>query len=421
MLNSFIDIAPTSHFPLENLPWGVFSLPPQAQPRIGVRLGDWVIDTAVLQHHGFFDGPHLQQTAVFQQPQLNSFMALGQPAWQEARATLQQLFAADNPTLRDDPHLLAQLLHPITAVQMHLPAHIGDYTDFYSSEHHARNVGLMFRPDDEPLLPNWKHLPVAYHGRSSSIVLSGSQIPRPWGQQLAPGQSQPHFAPSRELDFELEVGFFIGLGNQLGQPIPIEQAMSHIFGLVLVNDWSARDLQRWEYRPLGPFLAKNFATSISPWIVTLDALAPFQLPVPPQTPRPLPYLQPAQHSYDIELAVSLQTAVDGPTHPISRTNFRHLYWSMAQQLAHHAVNGCQLRPGDLLASGTISSPEPTGYGSLLELSWRGTRPLTLPDGRVRTFLEDGDQLTIEGWCQASDHRIGFGQLSGKIATAVAIG
>ena len=412
-LDSFLPIPPDSHFPLENLPLGVFSAP-GGLPRVGTRVGDMVLDLAALVEHGYFDGTVLQGEPVFAQPALNRFMALGRPAWRAVRARLQELLSADNGALRDSP-VLEQVTWPAAQVQMHLPAEIGDYTDFYSSAYHAGNVGRMFRPDREPLLPNWKHLPVAYHGRASSVVLDGTPIRRPQGQILPPGADSPVFGPSRELDFELEMGFFVGPGNVLGQPVAVGEAEAHIFGLVLVNDWSARDIQRWEYRPLGPFLAKNFATSISPWVVTLEALEPFRTPGPEQEPQPLPYLQqPQPRSYDIQLQVTLQSAQMAEPLVISRSNARHLYWSMAQQLAHHTVTGCNLRPGDLLASGTISGPTPDSLGSLLELSWRGQRPLHLPTGETRTFLEDGDTLTLSAWCEGEGYRVGFGEVGGRI-------
>lgn len=416
-MSTFIHVPADSHFPLQNLPWGIFSPYDGGPRRVGVRLGDWVIDTAVLQAEGFFDGPHLQQTAVFDAPTLNGFMALGRPAWQEARAALQALLAADNPRLRDDAGLRQRLFHPLDRVHVHLPAAIGDYTDFYAAEYHAANVGKMFRPQDDPLLPNWKHLPVGYHGRASSVVLSGTEVVRPWGQILPPGASQPRLAPTAELDFELEVGFFTGPGNPLGSPIPVHEAADHIFGLVLVNDWSARDIQRWEYRPLGPFLAKNFATSISPWVVTLEALAPFRVPGPAQAPPPLPYLSGEHFNYDITLEVCLQTPAMSAPAVIARSNHQHLYWRLAQMLAHHTLTGCNIRPGDLLASGTISGPTPGSYGSMLELAWRGTRPIQLPGGESRAFLEDGDTVILRGWCQGEGYRIGLGEVSGAVQPA----
>lgn len=414
MIHSFVKVEAASHFPLQNLPWGVFSLRADGRARIGTRLGDWVVDMAGLQAHGFFDGPQLRDTAVFDQPRLNAFMALGAAAWAEARATLQTLLAVDNPVLRDNAEQRGQVLYPLAEVVMHLPAAIGDYTDFYASEYHATNVGRMFRPDDPPLLPNWKQLPVAYHGRASSVVVSGTEVRRPWGQILPPDADSPVLAPSAELDFELEMGLFIGPGNPLGQPIPVNQAEEHIFGLVLLNDWSARDVQRWEYRPLGPFLSKNFATSISPWVVPLAALRPFQTSGPVQDPTPLPYLQTANTTYDIQLEVSLKSErMDAPI-VISRSNLRHLYWNMAQMVAHHTITGCNLRPGDLLGTGTISGPTPDSLGCLLELAWRGTKPLTLPTGETRTFLQDGDELTITGWAQGDGYRVGLGEVYGRV-------
>jgi fumarylacetoacetase len=318
--------------------------------------------------------------------------------------------------LRDDAALRAEAFWPQSAVTLHLPAAIGDYTDFYSSQAHAGNVGKMFGRE-RPLLPNWRHLPVAYHGRASSVVVGGTPIRRPAGQVMPPDAAVPVFQPTAELDFELELGFFIGPGNRLGEPIAIEEAADHIFGLVLVNDWSARDVQRWEYRPLGPFLAKNFATSISPWVTPMAALQPFREMGPAQEPPPLPYLRrAAPWTFDIELEVRLQTAQMEAAASICRGNARHLYWDFAQQLAHHTATGCNLRPGDLLASGAISGPEPGSYGSLLELSWKGERPLTLPNGERRAFLEDGDRVTLTGWAEGDGYRVGFGDVNGIIVT-----
>lgn len=410
-MDSFLAIPSDSQFPLQNLPYGVFSSPGRAA-RVGVRLGDWVVDLAALSK------ANLLPDYGFDRPGLNHFMALGRSAWQETRAILQHLLAVNTPILRDQPALCQAVLFPAGQVTMHLPATIGDYTDFYSSREHATNVGIMFRGRENALMPNWLHLPVAYHGRASSIILSGQEIHRPMGQTKADEANSPTFHPSRTLDFELEMGFLVGPGNELGRPIPIQEAEKHIFGLLLVNDWSARDIQRWEYQPLGPFLAKNFATSISPWVVTLEALEPFRCPSPPQEPEPLPYLRSEVGTYDIALEVALQSPTMTNPMVISRSNFRHLYWNMAQQLAHHTVGGCNLRPGDLLASGTISGPAPDSYGSMLELTWRGSNPLTLPNGETRKFLQDGDQLIISGRCQTADYQIGFGPLTTKILPPV---
>ena len=301
---------------------------------------------------------------------------------------------------------------------MQLPARIGDYTDFYSSYHHARNVGTMLRGPDNALMPNWKWLPVAYHGRASSVVVSGTDVRRPRGQIKPPEAAAPIYAATRAFDFELETAFLVGPGNSLGQPIPVGQAEDHIFGLVLMNDWSARDIQTWEYQPLGPFLAKNFCTSISPWVVTLEALAPFRRPLPLQEPKPLEYLQRDEDfTFDIRLEATLHSAAMPSPHTITRTNFQNLYWSIAQQLAHHTVNGCNLQPGDLLASGTISGPSEDSRGCLLELTWRGAHPLQLPGGTARKWLEDGDRLTITGWCEGDGYRVGFGEVTGRVIGA----
>jgi fumarylacetoacetase len=301
---------------------------------------------------------------------------------------------------------------------MKLPVRIANYTDFYSSYHHAHNVGTMLRGAENALMPNWKWLPVAYHGRASSVVVSRTDVRRPSGQTKAPDAAAPAFGPTKSFDYELETAFLIGPGNSLGEPIPIDRASDHIFGLVLMNDWSARDIQAWEYQPLGPFLAKNFATSISPWVVTLEALEPFRKPLPSQGPAPLPYLRVKNDfTFDIQLEAQLQTSSTDAPHVITRTNFQNLYWSISQQLAHHTVNGCNLEPGDLLASGTISGPTDESRGCMLELTWRGANPLKLPSGETRKWLEDGDRLTITGWCQGDGYRIGFGEVTGRILPA----
>ncbi len=421
-MKSFIEVAPESPFPIQNLPYGVFSTTPTAAPRIGVAIGDMVLDLSILEAEDYFSKALQTGQPVFAQPSLNAFMALGRPAWIEVRQMLQHLLDENTPTLRDNVALRERALLPRSTVTMHLPADIGDYTDFYSSREHATNVGSMFRGKGNALLPNWLHVPVGYHGRASSIVLSGTAIRRPSGQTKPNDADAPQFGPSRELDFELETGFFVGPGNKLGEPIPIGEATDHIFGMVLVNDWSARDIQRWEYQPLGPFLSKNFTTSISPWVVTLDALEPFRTSGPTQVPEPLPYLQtPGNGTYDIQLEVQLRTQkmAEQGLEPveISCSNFRYLYWNMQQQLAHHTVTGCNLRPGDLLASGTISGPTPDSYGSLLELAWQSTKPILLPDGDTRSFLQDGDSVIFNGWCQADGYRIGFGTLEGTVLPA----
>lgn len=417
LLKSFIDVAPDSHFPIQNLPFGIFK-PAQADARVGVAIGEFVLDLSVLEELGHFRGPEFQGRPVFSEGALNGFLALGRPAWGKAREVIQDLLAADTSTLRDDAALRGRALHAQKDVTMQLPARIGDYTDFYSSYHHAHNVGTMLRGPENALMPNWKWLPVAYHGRASSIVVSGAEVRRPHGQTKPPNEPAPIFGPSRSFDYELETAFLIGPGNAQGQPVPIDQATDHIFGLVLMNDWSARDVQAWEYQPLGPFLAKNFCTSISPWVVMLEALEPFRKPLPAQDPEPLAYLRAASDfTYDIQLEARLQTASMAEPHAITRTNFQNLYWSIAQQLAHHTVNGCNLQPGDLLASGTISGPTEESRGCMLELTWRGANPLTLPNGETRKWLEDGDSLTITGWAQGDGYRVGFGEVSGRVAPA----
>jgi fumarylacetoacetase len=421
-LRSFLDVPADSDYPIQHLPYGVFTPPDGDAPRVGVAIGDFVLDLAVLEERGLFLGPELRSTFAFSQPGLNGFMSLGPAAWHEARETISRLLRHDEATLRDDAELRAAALHPRAAVTMHLPCEIGDYTDFYSSREHATNVGIMFRGKENALQPNWLWLPVGYHGRSSSIVASGTDLHRPCGQTRADDADAPQFGPSRLVDFELEVGALIGVGNRLGEPIRVEEAEAHVFGLVLVNDWSARDIQKWEYVPLGPFLGKNFGTSIAPWVTPLAALAPWRSPAPEQAPAPLEYLRhPAdlasRAGFDVQLEVWLQPAGAPQAEVISRTNMKHLYWTLAQQVAHHTCNGCNLRPGDLLASGTISGPDPGSFGSLLELTWRGERPLTLAGGQTRRFLQDGDRVTLRAYAERAGRRIGLGECTGRILPA----
>jgi fumarylacetoacetase len=356
-------------------------------------------------------------------------MSLGRPAWRETRAALQRLLSADEGALRDNPDLRSTALIPQADATMHLPASIGDYTDFFCSKEHAVNCGVMFRGPDNPLNPNWLHLPVAYHGRASSIVVSGTEVRRPWGQTAptAP-DAPPTFQPSSVLDFELEMGAFIGPGNDLGAPISINSAADHIFGMVLVNDWSARDVQRWEYVPLGPFAAKNWATSISPWIVTLDALEPFAVASPPQDPPPLPYLAAPSDdkstasvscNYDVRLEASIRPEDSTESYIITRSNMKTLYWTVQQMVAHHTAGGCNLRSGDLVATGTLSTEGEGGQGCLLELSWSGSRTVALGDsGGERRFLADGDEVTLSGYCQGEGFRVGFGECRGRVLPAL---
>jgi fumarylacetoacetase len=416
MLRSFIEVDPSSHFPIQNLPYGVFRRT-TGEVHVGVAIGEFVLDLTLLEERGLL-APVSTRERVFASGKLNPFLALGRTVWRGVRARVSQLLRADEPALRDDAVLREQVLVKQKDVSMVIPVEVGDYTDFYSSREHATNVGMMLRGPENALMPNWLHLPVAYHGRASSVVLSGTEVRRPFGQLKPAAADSPTFEPTRSLDFELEMGVFIGPGNELGHPIRIERAEEHLFGMVLVNDWSARDIQAWEYQPLGPFLAKNFATSISPWVVPLDALEPFRCEGPTQEPAPLPYLQQSgPGSFDIHLEVHLLSASMSEPVRVCASNFKHLYWSMAQQLAHHTSGGCNLRPGDLLASGTISGPTPDSYGSMLELSWRGTRPLALPDGEQRSFLQDGDQVTLTGWCENDGYRVGFGECTGVVRPA----
>lgn len=424
-MRSFVDVPAGHDFPIQNLPYCALRRPGEEHPRIGVRIGDFLLDLKALEHAGHFRDTELGETHVFCKRALNKFMAQGPAAWRSARARITELLREDNPTLRDDAKLRDAALVPVGEAQLCTPVEIGDYTDFYSSKQHAFNVGTMFRGAENALMPNYLWIPVGYHGRASSVVLSETPVRRPRGQTKADDAAAPAFGPSRLLDFELEMGYFVGPGNALGEPIPMERAEQHVFGLVLVNDWSARDVQKWEYQPLGPFLAKSFATTISPYVVPMEALAPFRRPGPEQDPQPLEYLRmsgqpgapPAGWSYDIRLEVLLQTEKMAAPHVICRTNFRHMYWTIAQQVAHHTVGGCNLRPGDLLASGTISGPTPDSFGSMLELAWRGERPLTLPGGEQRKFLADGDTVILRGWCEGDGYRIGFGECSGKVLPA----
>lgn len=422
----FIDVAGDSPFPLQNLPYCVFRRTEHPEPRPGVRIGEFILDLRILAEAGLLSDDHLEGGAPFLRCTLNHFMSLGRPAWTVARRILAHLLDADTPRLRDDDALRAIAFVPVDGAELCLPCEIGDYTDFYSSREHATNVGIMFRGRENALMPNWLWLPVGYHGRASSIVVSGTPIVRPCGQSMADGAERPVFGPSRTLDIELEMGALIGPGNPLGVPIPVERALDHVFGLVLVNDWSARDIQKWEYVPLGPFLGKNFATTISPWVVPLDALEPFACPAPVQEPSPLEYLKappgtPAAMTFDIPLFVRLMPGGGTEDVTICRTNFKYLYWTLAQQIAHHTCNGCNLRPGDLLASGTISGPTEDSFGSLLELTWRGERPLQLPGGVERRFLQDGDTVTLTGCCEKPGLRIGFGECRGKVLPAGAGG
>jgi fumarylacetoacetase len=365
------------------------------EPRVGVRFGDGVLDLAALARDGLLD----EDPALFAQPSLNAFMAAGPEVWRRVREALRALTAGP------DAELAAV---PLDETELLLPIEVGDYVDFYSSIEHASNVGRMFRPDADPLPPNWRHLPIGYHGRSGTVVVSGTPIRRPRGQRRDAGDAAPVFGPSTRLDIELELGFVVGVPSAQGEPVPVDRALDHVFGVVLLDDWSARDLQAWEYRPLGPFLAKSFATSISAWVTPLDAVLARRVPVAAQEPEPLPYLREDPWAFDLDLEVELNGAT------IARTNARHLYWSAAQQLAHMTVNGASLRIGDLFGSGTISGPQREQRGSLLELSWNGAEPIALPDGSTRTFLEDGDEVVLRG---RAGEAVALGEVRGRIEPA----
>lgn len=425
---SWVESANTAgtDFPLQNLPFGAFSRDDEMTPRVGVAIGDRVFDIGAALEAGLFEDDARVAAAACRPGVLNDLMGLGRPAARALRHRMSTLLDSDDRTLAD-AGLAESVVIPMAGLQMHVPARIGDYTDFYASVHHATNVGSMFRPDN-PLLPNYKWIPIGYHGRASSIVISGSEVRRPRGQ-AAPDGPPPVYGPTRRLDYELEVGFFVGKGNPLGETVPIGRAEEHLFGVCLVNDWSARDVQPWEYQPLGPFLSKSFATTISPWIVTLDALEPFRCAAferDADDPAPLPHLYDdsdrARGGLDLQLEVFLRTprmreSGDEPAR-LSRGNFDKMYWTIPQMLTHHASNGCNLRPGDLMASGTVSGPDPENRGCLLELTWRGSEPVRLPSGEERRFLEDGDELILRGRCEVEGAvPIGFGECRGTVLPA----
>jgi fumarylacetoacetase len=412
-LQSWVPVAAGSDFPIQNLPFGIFktaSLPPRA----GVAIGDQILDLQVLAEQGYLDDL-ITDKKVLAQSSLNDFIALGKPVTRAVRERISMLLDKKNHELQDDKEAAAAgLLVKQSDAEMLLPVHVPNYTDFYSSREHATNVGMMFRDPKNALLPNWLHLPVGYHGRASSIVVSGTDIHRPKGQTKADTEELPSFGPSRSLDFELEMAFIVGKPTALGDSVSTAEAEDHIFGLVLFNDWSARDLQRWEYVPLGPFLAKNFGSTVSPWIVTLEALEPFRTEGPKQEPAVLPYLHySGRHNYDIHLDVIIETPA-GASQVVSRSNFKYMYWNMAQQLAHHTVNGCNICVGDMYASGTISGPTPDSYGSMLEISWGGKNPVAMPDGTERKFILDNDTVIMRGYAEKDGLRIGFGECRGRI-------
>ena len=434
-LTSWVESASAGDFPIQNLPFGVFRPINSAEgARVGVAIGEMILDLTACHEAKLFTGAAATAAAACSMPTLKGLMALGAGPRAELRRQVSELLSAEpparapGPARRPDPGLRERILTAQRDAELLLPAAIGDYTDFYASVHHATNVGSMFRPDN-PLLPNYKWMPIGYHGRASSIVLSGAAIRRPMGQSRPPDAESPSFGPSRSLDYEMELGLFIGPGNPLGQPVSIERAEEQIFGFCLVNDWSARDIQAWEYQPLGPFLAKNFATTISPWVVTPEALEPFRVPAfarPPGDPAPLPYLHARRNAESGALAITVEVYLASarmreqriPPVRLSCGSAADLYWTPAQLIAHHTSNGCELRPGDLLASGTISGPAKESRGCLLELTWRGAEPLELPSGESRKQLEDGDEVIMRGWCERDGAvRIGFGECRGLVVPA----
>lgn len=422
-LTSWIKVDKNSDFPIQNLPFGIFKTQ-SSSPRIGVAIGDYVLDLAILNKLGFLDNLKIDN-AVFTNQYLNDFIALGKSTTSNVRERISHLLDINTPELRDNKEAQAKVLQYISNVQMQMPVKVGDYTDFYSSIDHATNIGTMIRDPKNALMSNWKHLPVGYHGRASSIIVSGTDFHRPKGQSLPADQvgkpaeeQQPVFGPCRLLDFELETAFIIGKGTHLGERVSTAQAEDHVFGMVLFNDWSARDIQTWEYVPLGPFLSKNFASTVSPWVVTMDALEPFRVAGYKQDPKVLPYLEYAgDKNIDIHLDVFIQPE-NGEETSVSHSNYKFMYWTIEQQLAHHTVNGCNINIGDMMGSGTISGPTPDSYGSMMEITWRGTKPVTLKDGSERKFINDNDTVIMRGYCEKAGIRIGFGEAKGKVLPAI---
>jgi len=412
---TWLETTANTDFPIQNIPFGVF-LTRDDIITIGTRIGDYAIDLGALHKLGYFDGIDLTDD-IFMQDSLNDFIADGRKTWRLVRNRVSDIFLEGNNKLKDNVEHRDEVLFTMEEIEMQLPVDVGDYTDFYASKEHATNVGSLFRDPENALLPNWLRIPIGYHGRSSSIIPSGTPIRRPYGQTKPGDDGIPGFGPSKLVDFELEMAFITTVANDLGHRVPIQEAEDHIFGLVLFNDWSARDIQAWEYVPLGPFLGKSFASTISPWIVTLDALEPFRTNGPVQDPEPLPYLQQGENkNFDIKLQVGIQPEGDEET-IVANSNFKYMYWSMAQQLTHHTVNGCNIRSGDMMGSGTISGPTKDSYGSMLELSWRGQNPVHLKNGVERKFINDHDTVIMRAYCENDGLRIGFGECKGKLLPA----
>ena len=407
-METWIDIPKNSDFSIHNIPFGIFSTK-DSKKRVGTAIGDMILDLKLTSDQGVFDNLNFDFN-VFENEYLNDFISLGKSITNSIRLIIQKELSNTSSVLRNQSNLLIRQ----SDAEMHLPLKIGDYTDFYSSIEHATNIGSMFRDPSNPLLPNWKHIPVGYHGRASSIIVSGKNINRPKGQVLLPNQETPSFQLSSRVDFELEMGFVIGKNSNLGESISTSEAEDYIFGKVLFNDWSARDIQKWEYVPLGPFLGKSFASSMSPWVVTLEALDLFRINGPEQNPKVLPYLQyKGLRNYDINLEVAIHPD-NSKESIVSSSNFKYMYWNMSQQLAHHTINGCNLNIGDLMASGTISGKDKGSYGSMLELSWGGKKPVILDDGNSRVFINDNDTVIMRGYCEKNGKRVGFGEVRTKL-------
>ncbi|GAA5021236.1 fumarylacetoacetase [Marivirga lumbricoides] len=414
-LKSWVEVPEHSDFPIQNLPYGIFSTK-EKSPRAGVAIGDFILDLTEIQSVQLLNDLGLPER-IFDQPVLNGFMELGKEVTVPVRERISELLQHSNTELQGNDQLREKALIPQKEATMHLPVRVGDYTDFYSSESHATNVGTMFRDPDNALLPNWKHIPVGYHGRASSIVISGTPLHRPKGQTKAPDASKPVFGPSKRVDFELEMAFITCGGNKLGDSINTKEAEQYIFGFTIFNDWSARDIQTWEYVPLGPFLAKNFGSSMSPWIVTYEALEPYKVAGPKQEPEVFPYLKfEGNYHFDVELEVSI-VPQGNKEKVVTHSNFKHMYWNVVQQLAHHTINGCNINTGDVYASGTISGPEEGSYGSMLEIAWKGTKPVQMPDGSERKFINDHDTVIMRGHGTKNGVRIGFGEVKTEILPA----
>jgi fumarylacetoacetase len=413
-LRSWVNVPANSDFPIQNLPFGIFTSA-QRSPRVGVAIGEHILDLNAVAEFGYFDAIRFDKK-VFSQSSLNAFIALGKTVTGSVRERISELLDEKNKALQGQAGARDKCLVAMKDAELLKPVHVGDYTDFYSSIDHATNMGKMFRDPENALLPNWKHIPVGYHGRSSSIVVSGNSFFRPKGQTKAPDAAVPSFGPTKSLDFELETAFIIGKSTLMGDAVSTEKADDHIFGMVLFNDWSARDIQAWEYVPLGPFLAKNFCSVMSPWVVTLDALEPFRVPGYKQEPEVLPYLK---YAGDKNLAIHLEVSIAAGKEEtvISNSDYKYMYWTMEQQLAHHTVNGCNINVGDVMASGTISGPDEGSFGSMMEITWRGTKPLKLKDGSERKFINDGDTVVIRGWSEKDGVRIGFGECASTVLPA----